>query len=802
MIKNYLKIAYRNLIKDRVYSLINLIGLAVGMACCLFVLLYIQDEVSYDQFHSNSDRIYRAALDLNRPDGTRYFASTPFALGPAVKSEFPSVQDFVRLYKAQPVAAEIQDRRFEESRFYFADAAFLEMFSFRLAEGNASTALESPYSVILSRETAARYFGEADALGRNITVNDTLQFEVTGVFDEIPTESHFQFDFVASMASWEAIIPSIANNGSWAPHIYYTYLLLSEDAQPGTLGSRLSEMASQRVDFSGGTSFGFELQPLTDIHLYSHRENELQANSSAQTLYLFGIIGVLILLIACFNFVNLSTARSEQRTKEVGIRKTLGANKGQLFVQFMGEMFLMSFLSLLLGLLLIDMVLPVLNEIAGKKFAVVDLASGWIPLWIVGALLGVSFAAGMYPALFLSAFQPVYAVKGSSGEYANKQGFSFSLRKSLVVLQFVMSVALIFSTVVVHQQLQFMQSHNLGFDAEQVLVQPSLNGQMLDKAKLFKNEALRNAAVSQAAISSNIPGRGAITFSVRSTEMTTNEWKTMNTQFVDPDYVETYKMQVIEGRDFSAERASDTTNVFMLNESAAREFGWTPREAVGKELAMTRGSGQVIGVVRDFNYLSLKQSIEPLVIVGSPVAYGSAPLYVSFRLNSNELSETIAAIEQLWQSIVPERTFSYFFLNDDFDRQYRAEQRLGEIFGLFAVLAVIIACMGLFGLATFATKRRIKEIGIRKVMGATITDIVSLLSKDFLLLVIIGFVIAAPVAWYAMNRWLADFAYRMQIGPDVFVLAGSAALFIALITVSWQAIKAALMNPVNTLRNE
>ncbi len=802
MLKNYIKIALRNLSRNKSYAFINIFGLAVGMACCLFILLYIQDEVSYDRFHSNSDRIYRVALDLNRPDGTRRFASTPAALAPAAESEFAFVKESVRLYRSQPVATEIESRQFEESQFYFADAAFLNMFSFRLAEGNPSTALESPFTVILSSETARRYFGNQSPLGRNITVMDSLEFEVTGVFNEIPSESHFQFDFIASMSSWEAIVPSIANDGSWAPHIYYTYLLLAEDADPVALGSSLSNLATQRVDFSRGTSFGFELQPLTDIHLYSHRENELQVNSNAQTLYLFGAIGLFILLIACFNFVNLSTAQSEQRMKEVGIRKTLGANKQQLFVQFMGEMFLMSILALLAGLLLIDMLLPFLNEIVGKQLAVADLAAGLVPLWIIVTLLVVSFAAGTYPALFLSAFKPARAVKGSGTEEVGQKGFSFSLRKSLVVLQFVMSVALIFSTVVVYQQLQFLRNHNFGFEAEQVLVLSSLNSQMLDKAQLFKNESLRNAAVSRAAISSNIPGRGAIAFSVRSAEMAADEWKTMNTQFVDSDYIETYKMEVIAGRDFSADRASDTTNVFMLNESATREFGWDPAEAIGKEVALTRGNGRVIGVVRDFNYRSLKQSIEPLVIVGSPVAYDSAPLYLSLRLNTNELSETIAGIEQLWQSMVPERTFSYFFVDDDFDRQYRAEERLGEIFGLFAVLAVLIACMGLFGLATFAAKRRIKEIGIRKVMGATVTDIVGLLSKDFLLLVIIGFVIAAPAAWYGMNLWLADFAYRIQIGPDVFVLAGVAALIIAMVTVSWQSVKAATLNPVESLRNE
>ncbi len=802
MLKNYLKIAFRNLAKDRIYSLINIVGLAVGMACCLFILLYIQDEVSYDRFHRNSDQIYRAALDLNRPDGTRHFASTPFALAAAAESEFASVKESVRLYRSQPVATEIPGRRFEESRFFFADAAFLDMFSFGLAEGNPETALESPFSVILSRETARRYFGDESPLGKRITASDSLEFEVTGVFEEIPSQSHVQFDFIASMSSWAAMVPSITNDGSWAPHIYYTYLLLSEDADPDALSVGLRDLATQRVDFSKGTSFGFELQPLADIHLYSHRENELQANGSAQTLYLFGAIGLFILLIACFNFVNLSTARSEQRMKEVGIRKTLGANKQQLFVQFMGEMLLLSILALLVGLLLIDMLLPFLNEIVAKQLRVIDLAFGTMPLWIAGALLMVSFAAGMYPALFLSAFQPVRAVKGGATEEAGKKGFSFSLRKSLVVLQFVMSVALIFSTVVVYQQLRFLRNHNLGFDAEQVLVLPSLNGQMLDKAELFKSEVMRTAAVSRAALSSNIPGRGAISFSVRSADMAADEWKTMNTQFVDPDYVETFKMEVIAGRDFSAERSSDTTNVFMLNESAAREFGWSPDEAVGKEIAMTSGGGEVIGVVRDFNYQSLRQSIEPLVIIGSPVAYGSAPLYISLRLNTNELSETLAGIEQLWQSVVPERTFSYFFLDDDFDRQYRAEQRLGEIFGLFAVLAIMIACMGLFGLATFAAKRRIKEIGIRKVMGASVADIVGLLSKDFLLLVVIGFVIAAPAAWYLMSRWLADFAYRIQIGLDVFALAGMAALLIAMATVGWQAVKAALMNPVNSLRNE
>jgi putative ABC transport system permease protein len=796
MLTNYLKIAIRNLLRQKVYAVINVFGLAIGLLCCLIILLYVQDELSYDRFHEKADRIYRMVLDLGMPTGTNELASTPSALTPALLQDFPEIEQAVRFYKYFGGASVSHgDKRFQEDSFFFADAAVFDMFTYRFLAGDAKTALQAPFSIVLTESAAQKYFGSANPLGQQLTVNDTLQFRVTGVMEDVPAQSHFRFDFLASFTSWEAMLPGLVN--TWAPHMYYTYVLLKPGIPPTELEQKLPAFVDRHTNLSEGWSFTFLLQPLQDIHLQSHRQGELQANGSQAQVYIFLAIAVFVLLLACINFMNLATARSADRAREIGMRKVLGANRSQLIRQFLAESIILSFLSLIVAFVLGEFVLPRFNVIAGKTLAL-DVYGNWS--WMAGLIaliFLVGVLAGSYPAFYLSGF----GLEGGSPKSASRS--AYLLRKVLVVFQFTISIILISGTGIVNDQLNFMRNQKLGFAPEQILVVPVPSiPERAQKVETLEASLLQHTAILNATASNSVPGRGIILYSFHAEGMPEDEWQTINTLFVDPDFVETYQMEIVAGRDFSGDHTADPTRAFILNEAAVAKLGWTPQEAIGKQFALRRGGGRIIGVVKDFHYVSLHQPVEPLAMIPTPVVYSGAPMYLSLRVRTEDLANTLAFVESTWRALIPNRTFEYFYLDDDFDRQYRADKRFGEVFLSFAALAIFIACLGLFGLSAFAAEKRTKEIGIRKVLGASVSGIIGLLSKDFVKLVLVANLIAWPIAYFAMNKWLQDFAYRIEISWWVFALAGGLALLIALLTVSFQAIKAALANPVDSLRYE
>jgi len=799
MLTNYVTMAFRHFKKQKGYAIINLFGLASGLACCLLILLYVQHELSYDRFHEHADRIYRVVEDLSTPSNTNATTTIPAAFAPAATGDFSEIEQAVRLFSPPQTPVAYGDRLFQEPDFFYADATMFEIFSFPLLQGDPATALDAPFSLVLTESTARKYFGRADPVGKVLTVGDTLDFHVTGVVQDVPSESHFHFDIVASMASWEIIAPDIAN--AWAPHMYYTYLLMAPEASAAALESKFPALVERSVDLSEGWSFDFSLQPLPSIHFHSHRSGELEANGRLEHLYLFTAIALFILLIACINFMNLATARSSQRTREVGMRKVLGAHRRQLVGQFLGEALLMSLTATALAVVLVILTLPAFNTLADKDLTL-DVLGQWPFLAALSALtLGVGVLAGSYPAFFLSAFRPLATLKGLP-THTGKQRAASRLRSVLVVFQFAVSVFLIAGTAIVFSQLHFMRTRHLGFAPEQVVVLSSLNARQADLADLFKQEVLGYASVQRVAMSNSIPGRGTIGLSFQAEAMPENHWRLTEILFADPGFVKTYQMDIVAGRDFSGDLTTDTTGSFLLNEAMVKELGWTPEEAIGKTAALRRGGGRIVGVVKDFHFTSLQTAVEPLVILPTPVAYGSAPLYLSLRIRAEDLPGTLAQLEDTWRTLIPHRPFDYFFLDEDFDRQYKAEDRLGRIFGVFAGLAILIACLGLFGLAAYTVEQRTKEIGVRKVLGASMPGLVGLLTTDILKLVALAFVLAAPVTYLAMHRWLDDFAYRIEMSAWTFLMAGLFALLVASLTVSYQAIKAARANPVDSLRHE
>jgi putative ABC transport system permease protein len=800
MLRNYFKIAFRNLLKYRAYSFINICGLAVGIAFCIMILLFVQDELSYDRHHDRADRLFRVVLDLETPGSKSELVSTPAALAPAMQDDISEVQNTVRFYKYFGGATvSYGEKRLHEDRFFFADQSVFDTFTFSFLQGDPNTALDGPFKIVLTESTSQKYFGSENPLGKRIVVNDTLDFQVGGIIADLPRQSHFELDFVASFETWEAMVPSLKDR--WAPHMYYTYALLRPGVSAPQIEDKLPDLVERHTDLSSGWSFNFHLQALTDIHLLSHRDGELQPNGNIKYIYIFAAIAMLILLIACVNFMNLATARSANRAREIGMRKVLGAFRRQLIGQFLGEAVLLSFVAALLALLLAEGALPLLNQVTGKTLSLTSLASNSSILIFSTIVLLVGVVSGSYPAFFLSNFR-ITNVLLDRKQSGSPRSTSL-LRKTLVVFQFAVSVSLIIGTILAWKQLDFMQSYDLGFEPEQVVVAPVRNvPQVRQKIATVKGALSQQSSVLSVTASNTVLGRGALLLSVRSETMPENEWQGMNTLFVEADFVETYQMEILAGRDFSPDFADEEGRSFILNEAAVTKFEWTPETAIGKEFALRGQEGRVVGVVRDFNYVSLHQDVAPLVLISTPVRFSGAPVYISMRLRTTDLTDALRAIEITWSRVLPNRPFDYFFLNADFEKQYRAEQQFNQVFVAFCAIAIFIAFLGLFGLASFSTEQRTKEIGIRKVLGASVGSLLSLLSSEFVKLVLLANLVAWPIAWFAMTRWLQNFAYRIDIGFEVFLISSVLALLITLLTVSLQAIKAALVNPVQSLRYE
>jgi putative ABC transport system permease protein len=796
MLINYFKIALRHFRKNSLATAINLIGLTIGLTSCLLITVYILHELSYDKFETKGDRIVRVIMEYSangsKDTNKGNFTSTKVAT--TFQRMFPEVESAVRMDDAKEVVA-FQDKLFREDRFMFADSSFFNLFSFRLLEGDPHTALSGPYKIILTESTARRYFGQGEAVGQLVKVGaDSVPYAVTGVIQDCPSNSQIKYDLLCSFSTLHANQDQTYWNAN-----YKTYLLLKDPAAIRTLQAKLP--AFMQGEMKGqGASVNFFLEPFLRIHLYSEFGG-FEPNNNITYIYVLGGVALLILAIACFTYINLSTARSMERAREVGVRKVMGAGGQQLFWQFIGESFLMAGVSVVLSLTAAALVLPAFNDLIGTILPVSALYTPAVLAALVTFMACIGLLAGAYPALILSGFQPVKVLKGAFKNTDRGQW----MRQSLIVFQFVISVFLIVSTVVVQKQLYYIQHKDLGVNKDHVLVLP-LDRRMYGKTDLVKNEFLSAPGVVSASVCNNAPINIVGGYSMRRPDMPDNHPIFVNANPIDNDYLKTVGLQLVEGEDLTQQDMNqaalpDSIHLFhfILNESAARKLGWTPKTAIGQKMFLddTR-PGIVKGVVRDFNFQSMHEAIKPLVLF-SEQRWAYQWL---IKIKPGDPRPTIDALAAKWKELAPYRPFECHFLDEDYDRIYQSEIRLGEALNVFAAIAIILACLGLFGLSSYAAQQRVREVGIRKVLGASVGQIVLLLSQDFVRLAGIAFLVALPVSWWAMSRWLQDFAYRTNLSVFVFVLAGVATLVLTLVTVSIKAVSAALMNPVKNLRTE
>ena len=800
MFKNYMKIAFRSLKKHKGYSFINIFGLAIGMAVCMLIFLWILNELSYDRFHEKADRICRLTLDIE----VGSMLHTPVSLtaaGPALVDDFAEVITAARVDRPRRVSVEYEDRLFQEAGVGFAENAIFDIFTFPFVSGDPNTALEAPNSVVITENMAKKYFDDKDPLGKILRFNNDTDFSVTGVIKDVPPNSHFRFNMLRSFQTLMA--EGSVRDDMWFDLRFFTYLLLDENADPAQLEQKLPGFIDNHLGdalrAAGGSAQLF-IQPLKKIHLYSDFERDISANSDITYVYLFSAIAIFVLLIAGINFINLSTARSATRAQEVGMRKTLGAVRSRLIGQFLGESMIHSFLAMGLAIVLTKMSLPYFNSVIGSELTLNFFQSPWQLATFLGMAVIVGVFAGSYPAFVLSSFPPVKVLKGLL-----KAGGSHSrFRKILVVFQFSISIALIAGTIIVYKQIIFMKNKELGFNKEHVVVIPRMNDSFRKSYRSIRSELLNLSGVIDVGASDLVPSRGHLIGSFLPEGFADDQVLAMDYMNVDAHYIPTMGMEIINGRNFSEDFATDPDESVLINETAAKKIGW--ENPVGKRFVFRpppNSEGEVfylsvIGVVRDFHMQSLRERIEPLIIFYD---YDSL-LTISVRAASDNIPQTLGLLENKWKELDPNRPFQFLFLDDSFDSLYRQEERLKTITFYFSFLAVLIGCLGLFGMASFTAEQRTKEIGIRKVLGASVPGIVRLLAKEFVLLVIAANLIALPAAYFTMNRWLQSFAYRMDIHPLIFVLAAALSLSIAMITVSYQAMRAAFADPVDSLRYE
>jgi putative ABC transport system permease protein len=769
-------------------------GLTVGMTACFLIFLYIQFELSYDSFHTKADRVYRIVCDIKTPTEVIKAGGPSWAVPPNVKNDFPEVESFVRIAGGDNVLIRKGDVKFQEENSMWADSSFFKVFDFKLLKGDPQSALKEPFSIVFSETTAKKYFGKEDPLGKTLLITgEALPARVTGIMKDIPENSQIKGGVVLSMST----IMKQWNHGldsQWGNYGAQAYLLLKAHTNPKTLEKKFPAFLEKRNGTEMKKSQMFAtlfLEPLKDVYLRSTRNGSKTGNIN--NVYIFSIVAIFILLIACINFINLTTARSAERAKEVGIRKVVGAAKTQLARQFIGESIIICLIAFILAVLLSALLLPLFNQLSGKIVSHGIFEHSRYVFILFLAAIGIGLLAGIYPALVLSSFKPVVVLRGSFATGTR----GILLRKVLVVAQFSISIALIIGTIVVYNQMNYMRSRELGFSKDQMMVIDT-NG---DPGKESFRQAVRNIpAVKATALSSSVPGTGNPgAYSEIENNKGDLQIANLDLYYIDFDYIPVFKIKMAAGRPFSRDFLTDTTQAMILNEAAVKIFGYSsPEQAIGKRFKQWGREGKIIGVTKDFHFRGLQEPIKPLSMRIEP----NGSNLVSVNVSAANLPATIAAIESKWKTIIPNRPFSYFFLNEFFDKQYRGEERFGRLFLNFAILAIFISCLGLLGLASYSTMQRTKEIGIRKVMGASVQGIINLLSKDFLKLVVLSFFIAMPIAWYFMYTWLKDFAYRTDISWWVFVLAGTLALLIAVVTVSFQAIKAAIANPVKSLRTE
>jgi putative ABC transport system permease protein len=796
MLQNYLKIALRNIRKHKGYSLINIAGFAIGMACCLLILSYVRQELSYDRFHRDLDRLFRVAIDIRTQTANRVFAPICPMAGPTLKADFPQVEYSARILTAQGRLVKRDEVFFYEDLFMWADQEVFDVLTIPFIEGDPGEALSQPQSLVISARMSHKYFGGSDPLGKTLNVNGR-DYRISGVVQDPPENTHLKYDLIASLitlADWGEMT-------NWHSTMFYTYIKLMPNVNEEEFERQMTHLADkyikERLD-EWGSEYRFFLQPLAGIHLHSNIRYETEPPGNPDYIYILSIVGLVILLIAGLNFMNLSTARAANRANEVGMRKVVGAQKPQLVSQFLGESLLLAFISLSLSLILARFTMPLLNDQIGTSLTFTSLLHPAVLLTLLlgGALVGL--AAGLYPALVLSGFKPVTTLKGSRG--AHPKGLA--MRTVLVVLQFAISVALIVGTLTMYRQFNYMKNQHLGFDKEQKLVLPLRGGiSIADNYETVKDVFSQQGSITGAAVSSTVPGRGVSNFAVSLVGEEDVMNQSMFHLYFDHDFIPDYGIEIAAGRPFQKAMSTDVRGAFLINRAAVKAFGWSrPEEALGKRIRTGFGGrvNPIIGVTEDFHYRGLQSKVEPLVMEYMPEMFRA----VTLSIDIGDLKTTMAAVETEWKTLFPGNPFEHFFLDTDFDRQYRADEQVGRIFGIFTYLGLFIACLGLLGLASFTAESRTKEIGIRKVLGASVAGIIVMLSKQFARWVLIANLFAWPLAYYVMNKWLDGFAYRSGIGIWTFILSGASALAIALLIVSYQSFRAATADPVDSLRYE
>jgi len=808
MLKNYFKVAFRNLWKDKGFSAINIFGLAMGLAVCLLIALFVTDELSYDRYNDKADRIYRINADLQINNNGLHSATVPAPMGPALVKDYPRIEKYVRFMDTHDLLIKKGNETIMEHHSVLADSSLFDVFSIRMIAGDPRKALTEPHSMVLSESMAKKYFPGVDPLGKTLLTGNTTQYKITGVIKDMPPQSHFHFNFIKAMSE-----EPDSRRTEWLSNNYITYLLVREGTSQSSIDGYLDESvrkylapqlqavvhASLEDLAKNGGYFKYRTMPVEKIHLYSNLTYEFETNGSAQYVYIFIVIAVFILLIACVNFMNLSTARSAGRSKEVGIRKVLGSLRSNLISQFLAESVLTSFIALLLAVGLAALLIPYFNQLSGKQISLGLFSKGWmIPSLLLTSLV-VGLLAGSYPAFYLSGFQPIQVLKGKLTA-GFKNGW---LRNSLVVFQFATAILLIVGTLVIHRQLDYIRNKKLGYDREQVLTLQNTYSLWVH-AKAFKEEISGLPGIQSATMTRDLPNAGDhnINGVFKDPGLRAEEAVIMDTWSIDADYISTLGMQMAKGRNFSPQLPTDSSAV-LINETAAQLLGYN--DPLNKMLYRPTGDSnkavgyRIIGVVKDFHPGSLHNKIAPIMF-----NLGEERGAMSFRIRTKNISSLIAQIRDRYHAVekMAGQPFIYSFMDDDFNHLYQADQRTGKIFMSFSLFAILIACLGLFGLVTYAAEQRTKEIGIRKVLGAGVGSIVHLLSKDFLKLVVVAALIAIPLAWWGMDRWLQDFAYRTSISWWVFAVAAGLAGIITICTVSFRAIRAALANPTKSLRAE
>ena len=803
MFRNYFKTAYRSVLANGSYSLISLGSLVLGITLFFFITIWVKNEMSYDADYANGNSVFRIETITQMQDGQKSnYQTVGWPVGKSLTAKYPEIESLVYMRDWSPVINKDGNHFYEDA--LYADENFFHVMNFKLAEGNAATALKEPYSVVISETLAGKYFGNKDAVGKVIMINDTLQYKITGVLAGNIFPSHLKFDMIGSLATYYSMYPDDTKaefTSGWFDLNMYNYVRLKKGVSAEGFESKMRDLVlrdGKEAVLATGFKPQLSLRPVSDIYLYSGMPTGRGAVSNIQTVKLFLLIGIFILLIACLNFINLTTAKSVDRAREIGIKKVLGSNRKKLIFQFLTETGLLCITASVISLLLMAGLLNVFNAFTGKAFALADLFSAGNLLLMLGIITVLIPVSGLYPAFVLSAFKPVSVLKGKFSHSSS----GILLRKGLVVTQFVISAAFIMGTIVVWKQMQYMQQQDLGFDNDKIiLVDVGKVPWALrhEKAPLLKTSLLGNTGVQSVTACNAVPGRSGW-----SSQFAYPEGKPQDAGIiveyipVDDDYAKTLGLQFVSGRDFMHESKTDEDEGLIINEAAVKTFGWnSAADAIGKKLSTSGKEGRVIGVLKNYHQHGLQEEIKPVVL-----GVANYVNVVAIRYSGIAPGQLITKVQNAWNEVYKGYSMQYSFMDEDFQKQYQKELKLQQFFGLAAALSIVIACMGLFGRAIFTAQKRTKEIGVRKVLGAGVADIVMLLSKDFLKLVTAAVVIAIPVAWIAMNRWLEDFAYRVSINAGVFLAAGFVAVLIALLTVSFRAVKAAVANPVKSLRTE